>query len=115
MLPTAVTDDPGASSAAAQQLGRFSLGTDHNSTAVFEWNEAFEFMTNYHTQLFGTLQIDLYDKGLSFLLPKVHIGRAEVKLSLLMDMPQQFIRYATPAVILFKLSIIYRAVGMNYG
>lgn len=58
----------------------------------FTWNEAFDFKIPYHTQLFGVLQVDVYDKSPVFFLSDTHIGRAEIKVGLLLDLPSPFSR-----------------------
>ncbi|KAI8084773.1 uncharacterized protein BX664DRAFT_266001, partial [Halteromyces radiatus] len=56
-----------------------------------KWNEGFELKVTYHAQLFDTIQLDIYDSYM--LLPDRHIGRAEIRLGLLQDMPETFTSY----------------------
>lgn len=56
-----------------------------------KWHETFEFRVSFHSQLFGTLQIDLYDSYM--LLPDKHVGRAEIRLKTLEQMPETFTTY----------------------
>ncbi|ORZ27621.1 hypothetical protein BCR41DRAFT_299187 [Lobosporangium transversale] len=53
-----------------------------------DWNEGFEFRVTFHTQLFDSLQLDLYDRNI--LLRDRHVGRAEIKLSHLEGLPESF-------------------------
>lgn len=56
-----------------------------------KWHETFEFRVSFHSQIFGTLQIDLYDAYM--LLPDKHVGRAEIRLKTLEQMPETFTTY----------------------
>ncbi|RKP33494.1 hypothetical protein BJ085DRAFT_38981 [Dimargaris cristalligena] len=71
-------------------LGDQVFQTSVSDRATGEWNEGFEFLITYHTQLFGTCQLDLWDSVT--LLPDRHIGRAEIKLALLDGLPADFTR-----------------------
>ena len=53
-----------------------------------EWNETFPFAVSFHFQLFGVLQVDLYESRV--LLPALHIGRCELKLSRVFGIPDGF-------------------------
>lgn len=55
------------------------------------WNENFEFVITFHTQLFGTIQLDLYDNYTVY--PDKLIGRAEIRISSLENMPETFTSY----------------------
>lgn len=55
------------------------------------WNENFEFVITFHAQLFGTIQLDLYDNYTIY--PDKHIGRAEIRISSLENMPETFTSY----------------------
>ncbi|KAL7325481.1 hypothetical protein PS15p_207952 [Mucor circinelloides] len=55
------------------------------------WNECFEFTVTFHAQLFGTIQLDLYDNYTIY--PDKHVGRAEIRLSTLESMPETFMSY----------------------
>ncbi|KAF7730870.1 hypothetical protein EC973_001388 [Apophysomyces ossiformis] len=54
-------------------------------------SEPCELIVTFHTQLFGTIQLDLYDSYL--LLPDKHIGRTEIRLKSLEGMPETFTSY----------------------
>ncbi|RKP06214.1 hypothetical protein THASP1DRAFT_25420, partial [Thamnocephalis sphaerospora] len=78
---------------AAKPYVRLSLGDQIYQTSISEeasgqWNEGFEFDVTFHDQLFGICQLDLYD--MRYLLPDRHLGRAEIMLSHLQSMPNQF-------------------------
>lgn len=45
----------------------------------------------FHAQLFGTIQLDLYDNYTIY--PDKHVGRAEIRLSTLESMPETFTSY----------------------
>jgi hypothetical protein len=45
----------------------------------------------FHAQLFGTIQLDLYDSYTIY--PDKHVGRAEIRLSMLESMPETFTSY----------------------
>ncbi|KAI8646615.1 hypothetical protein BD408DRAFT_428613 [Parasitella parasitica] len=73
-----------------------TLGDQVYQTSVSEfregrWNERFEFTVTFHAQLFGTIQLDLYDNYTIY--PDKHIGRAEIRLSTLESMPETFTSY----------------------
>ncbi|KAJ1929922.1 hypothetical protein IWQ60_000726 [Tieghemiomyces parasiticus] len=72
-------------------LGDQLYQTSVASTPTGDWNEGFEFLVTYHTQLFGTCQLDLWDSVT--LLPDRHIGRSEIKLQLLEGLPADFTSY----------------------
>ncbi|KAI8322061.1 alpha/beta-hydrolase, partial [Martensiomyces pterosporus] len=55
------------------------------------WNEGFELVVSYHMQLFGTVHLDVYSSNT--LLPDTHVGRAEIKISLLEGFPEIFTSY----------------------
>lgn len=55
------------------------------------WHETFEFNVTFHAQLFDTIQLDLYDANI--LLPDRHVGRAEIRLRNLENMPETFTSY----------------------
>jgi hypothetical protein len=56
-----------------------------------QWNETFEFTVTFHAQLFGTIQMDLYDNYTIY--PDKHVGRAEIRLKTLELMPESFTSY----------------------
>ncbi|OBZ89075.1 Sn1-specific diacylglycerol lipase alpha [Choanephora cucurbitarum] len=56
-----------------------------------QWNESFAFTVTFHAQLFGTIQIDLYESFAIY--PDKHIGRAEIRLNTLEKMPETFSSY----------------------
>ncbi|CEP10330.1 hypothetical protein [Parasitella parasitica] len=73
-----------------------TLGDQYHKTSVSEysqgsWNEGFELKVTYHSQLFDTIQLDLYDSN-TFFLDK-HVGRAEIRLKNLEGMPEIFTSY----------------------
>ncbi|CAO3607221.1 unnamed protein product [Mucor fragilis] len=73
-----------------------TLGDEKYQTSVSEfkegrWNECFEFTVTFHAQLFGTIQLDLYDNYTIY--PDKHVGRAEIRLSTLESMPETFMSY----------------------
>ncbi|KAK9760430.1 hypothetical protein K7432_015531 [Basidiobolus ranarum] len=75
---------------------RILLGDQIFQTSVSElsegyWNEGFEFVVSYHSQLFGICQLDLYESNVIF--PDKHIGRAEIPLTQLEGMPECFNSY----------------------
>ncbi|KAL1918697.1 uncharacterized protein VTP21DRAFT_2719 [Calcarisporiella thermophila] len=72
------------------------LGGQQYQTTVSEspegnWNEGFDFRVSYHTQLFGTIQLDLYDAYM--LLPDRHVGRAEISIKHFEGLPEVFTSY----------------------
>ncbi|KAI8981562.1 hypothetical protein BDB01DRAFT_744682 [Pilobolus umbonatus] len=73
-----------------------TLGDQQCQTSVAEttditWSEIFNLGFNFHAQLFGTIQLDLYD---SFTLyPDKHVGRCEIRLRYLESMPEVFDSY----------------------
>lgn len=56
-----------------------------------QWNETYEFTVSFHAQLFGTIQMDLYDSYTIY--PDKHVGRAEIRLKTLELMPESFTSY----------------------
>ncbi|RCH98383.1 hypothetical protein CU097_011616 [Rhizopus azygosporus] len=52
----------------------------------------FDFQVTFHTQLFGTMQLDLFDTGTFYSTDK-HLGRTEIRLGLLKHMPLSFTNY----------------------
>ncbi|KAI7903957.1 uncharacterized protein BX663DRAFT_505867 [Cokeromyces recurvatus] len=73
-----------------------TLGDQRYQTSVSEfregrWNEYFEFIVTFHVQLFGTIQLDLYDNYTIY--PDKHVGRTEIRLSTLTTMPETFMSY----------------------
>ncbi|KAI9483327.1 MAG: hypothetical protein EXX96DRAFT_557738 [Benjaminiella poitrasii] len=73
-----------------------TLGDQRYQTSVSEfregrWNEYFEFTVTFHAQLFGTVQFDLYDNYTIY--PDKHVGRTEIRLSTLTNMPETFMSY----------------------
>ncbi|KAJ1952654.1 hypothetical protein IWQ62_006174, partial [Dispira parvispora] len=72
-------------------LGEQIFQSSVSNQATGEWNEGFAFFVTYHTQLFGTCQIDVWD-SVTF-LPDRHIGRTEIKLALLNGLPPDFTSY----------------------
>lgn len=73
----------------------FPIDQKYQSTASEfkdgRWNECFEFNVSFHAQLFGTIQLDLYDNFT--LYPDKHVGRTEIRLSTLKSMPETFMNY----------------------
>ncbi|ORZ23450.1 hypothetical protein BCR42DRAFT_344112 [Absidia repens] len=72
---------------------RITMGDQIYQTSISEypdgkWNEGFELKVSYHAQLFDTIQLDVYDYYL--LLPDRHVGRAEIRLIQLENMPDTF-------------------------
>ncbi|KAI8991932.1 hypothetical protein BDF20DRAFT_76604 [Mycotypha africana] len=68
--------------------------TYRTSTSEFSdgrWNECFELAVTFHAQLFGTIQLDLYESYM--LYPDKHIGRAEIRLSSLEKNPETTLTY----------------------
>ncbi|GAA5811701.1 hypothetical protein MFLAVUS_005142 [Mucor flavus] len=55
------------------------------------WNETFELDVTFHAQLFGTIQLDLYENFTIY--PDKHIGRTEIRLKTLELMPETFDNY----------------------
>ncbi|KAI8375214.1 hypothetical protein BD560DRAFT_393065 [Blakeslea trispora] len=73
-----------------------TLGDQYHKTSISEypegaWNEGFELKITYHNQLFDTIQLDLYDSN-TFFIDK-HVGRAEIRLRNLENMPDVFTSY----------------------
>ncbi|GAA5798336.1 hypothetical protein HPULCUR_003738 [Helicostylum pulchrum] len=73
-----------------------TLGEQHYQTSVSEsregcWNETFELDVTFHAQLFGTIQLDLYENFTIY--PDKHIGRTEIRLKTLELMPETFDNY----------------------
>ncbi|KAF7720924.1 hypothetical protein EC973_005770 [Apophysomyces ossiformis] len=59
-----------------------------------DWNEGFVFSTSYHTQLFDTVEFDLYDKPRRRWPSKtIHIGKAKLKLSKLAGRDDVFVTF----------------------
>ncbi|KAJ2092187.1 hypothetical protein IW138_001254 [Coemansia sp. RSA 986] len=73
------------------RLGDQVFQTSVSKTPTGNWNEGFELIVSYHMQLFGTVHLDVYSSNL--LLPDTHVGRAEIKLSLLDGFPEIFTSY----------------------
>ncbi|KAJ1658216.1 hypothetical protein GGF38_004279, partial [Coemansia sp. RSA 25] len=73
------------------RLGDQVYQTSVAKTATGNWNEGFELIVSYHMQLFGTVHLDVYSSNT--LLPDTHIGRAEIKLSMLGGFPEIFTSY----------------------
>ncbi|KAJ2551188.1 hypothetical protein EV175_003786, partial [Coemansia sp. RSA 1933] len=73
------------------RLGDQVFQTSVAKTPTGNWNEGFELIVSYHMQLFGTVHLDVYSSNL--LLPDTHVGRAEIKLSLLDGFPEIFTSY----------------------
>ncbi|KAJ1654694.1 hypothetical protein IWQ61_005421 [Dispira simplex] len=72
-------------------LGEQIFQSSVSNQTTGEWNEGFAFFVTYHTQLFGTCQIDVWDSVT--ILPDRHIGRTEIKLALLNGLPPDFTSY----------------------
>ncbi|KAI8083036.1 uncharacterized protein BX664DRAFT_339672 [Halteromyces radiatus] len=72
-----------------------TLGDQKKQSTISEeriWkNEQFDLKVDFHAQLFGTLQLDLYESNTWF--SDKHIGRTEIRLCLLETMPYQFTNY----------------------
>ncbi|KAJ2617702.1 hypothetical protein H4S08_000210 [Coemansia sp. RSA 1365] len=73
------------------RLGDQVFQTSVSKVPTGNWNEGFELVVSYHTQLFGTVHMDVYSSNT--LLPDTHIGRAEIKISLLNGFPEIFTSY----------------------
>ncbi|KAJ2449573.1 hypothetical protein EV183_004817 [Coemansia sp. RSA 2336] len=73
------------------RLGDQSFQTSVSKSPTGNWNEGFELIVSYHTQLFGTVHMDVYSNNT--LLPDTLIGRAEIKISLLDGFPDIFTSY----------------------
>ncbi|KAJ2805450.1 hypothetical protein H4R20_002088 [Coemansia guatemalensis] len=73
------------------RLGDQVFQTSVSKVPTGNWNEGFELVVSYHTQLFGTVHMDVYSNNT--LLPDTHIGRAEIKISLLNGFPEVFTSY----------------------
>ncbi|KAJ2743130.1 hypothetical protein GGI20_003981 [Coemansia sp. BCRC 34301] len=73
------------------RLGDQVYQTSVAKTAPGSWNEGFELIVSYHMQLFGTVHLDVYSSNT--LLPDTHIGRAEIKISMLDGFPEIFTSY----------------------
>ncbi|KAJ2008461.1 hypothetical protein GGI04_001122 [Coemansia thaxteri] len=73
------------------RLGEQVYQTSVAKTPAGSWNEGFELIVSYHMQLFGTVHLDVYSSNT--LLPDTHVGRAEVKLSMLGGFPEIFTNY----------------------
>ncbi|KAJ2712811.1 hypothetical protein H4R19_002565 [Coemansia spiralis] len=73
------------------RLGDQAFQTSVSKSATGDWNEGFELVVSYHTQLFGTVHLDVYSSNT--LLPDTYIGRAEIKISLLGGFPEVFTSY----------------------
>ncbi|KAG0748163.1 hypothetical protein G6F57_004635 [Rhizopus arrhizus] len=55
--------------------------------------KVFQFNVTFHAQLFGTIQIDLFDSSGLFYSTDKHLGRTEMRLGLLKYMPPSFTSY----------------------
>ncbi|KAJ1961155.1 hypothetical protein GGI12_003407 [Dipsacomyces acuminosporus] len=73
------------------RLGDQVFQTSVAKTPSGNWNEGFELIVSYHMQLFGTVHLDVYSSNT--LLPDTHVGRAEIKISLLEGFPEIFTSY----------------------
>ncbi|KAJ2871649.1 hypothetical protein GGH93_004653 [Coemansia aciculifera] len=73
------------------RLGDQVYQTSVAKTPTGNWNEGFELIVSYHMQLFGTVHLDVYSNNT--LLPDTHIGRAEIKISMLDGFPEIFTSY----------------------
>ncbi|KAJ2055538.1 hypothetical protein GGH13_007809, partial [Coemansia sp. S155-1] len=73
------------------RLGDQVYQTSVAKTPTGSWNEGFELIVSYHMQLFGTVHLDVYSNNT--LLPDTHIGRAEIKISMLDGFPEIFTSY----------------------
>ncbi|KAJ2352917.1 hypothetical protein GGF43_003626, partial [Coemansia sp. RSA 2618] len=73
------------------RLGDQVFQTSVSKVSTGNWNEGFELIVSYHTQLFGTVHMDVYSNNT--LLPDTLIGRAEIKISLLDGFPEIFTSY----------------------
>ncbi|KAI3644017.1 hypothetical protein MP228_010181 [Amoeboaphelidium protococcarum] len=78
----------GGSNHQKQSITSQQHGQTQRLDQELEWNESFTFHVPYHSLLFNTLCIDLYQSR--FMLSPLLLGRAELKLSLLKDVPTQF-------------------------
>lgn len=82
------TEQPLRSPYLILQIGNQRYRTTASMNPDGRWNETFEFRISFHAELFAILQLDLYETR--FLIPDYHVGRVEIKLSLLRDVPSQF-------------------------
>ncbi|KAI9502512.1 hypothetical protein BX070DRAFT_226286 [Coemansia spiralis] len=73
------------------RLGDQVFQTSVSKAPTGNWNEGFELIVSYHMQLFGTVHLDVYSSNT--LLPDTHVGRAEIKISLLDGFPEIFTSY----------------------
>ncbi|KAJ2764471.1 hypothetical protein IWQ57_005154, partial [Coemansia nantahalensis] len=73
------------------RLGDQTFQTSVSKSPTGDWNEGFEVIVSYHTQLFGTVHMDVYSSNT--LLPDTLVGRAEIKISLLGGFPEVFTSY----------------------
>ncbi|KAJ1942264.1 hypothetical protein FBU59_003249, partial [Linderina macrospora] len=72
-------------------LGDQVFQTSVAKTSGGSWNEGFELVVSYHMQLFGTIHLDVFSSNT--LLPDTHVGRAEIKISMLGGFPEIFTSY----------------------
>jgi len=72
------------------KIGPVSFQTPRRSVKG-PWGDAFDFRINMHAHLFYTLQVDVYEYRM--LLASLHLGRAELRLAKLDDMPPHSTKY----------------------
>ncbi|KAJ1935805.1 hypothetical protein EC988_008376, partial [Linderina pennispora] len=72
-------------------LGDQVFQTSVAKTPSGSWNEGFELVVSYHMQIFGTIHLDVFSSNT--LLPDTHVGRAEIKISMLSGFPEIFTSY----------------------
>ncbi|KAG0174086.1 hypothetical protein DFQ28_009742 [Apophysomyces sp. BC1034] len=76
------------------KMGSSQYYSSRAKLPVGDWNEGFVFMASYHTQLFDTVEFDLYDKPRRRWPSKtVHIGKAKLKLSKLAGRDDVFVTF----------------------
>ncbi|KAJ2778153.1 hypothetical protein H4R18_004774 [Coemansia javaensis] len=73
------------------RLGEQTARTTVSKSPTGDWGEGFELAVSYHTQLFGTVHMDVYSSNT--LLPDTFVGRAEIKISQLAGFPEVFTSY----------------------
>ncbi|KAG2171451.1 hypothetical protein INT43_009112 [Umbelopsis isabellina] len=80
-------------------LMRLRVGAQHyyshkSKKPTGDWNEGFLFVMSYHSQLFDTLEFDLYDKaGKWSKRQSKHVAKAKLKISKLEGKPDMFLTY----------------------
>ncbi|KAG1460867.1 hypothetical protein G6F46_003776 [Rhizopus delemar] len=72
-----------------------TLGDQQHQSSLEDCKKGkvFQFNVTFHAQLFGTIQIDLFDNSGLFYSTDKHLGRTEMRLGLLKHMPPSFTSY----------------------